>query len=299
MPAPKSIFTLLKVTSALAISTLLLLQAAHTSEGSALAQTNIDETSPTEALSPSGNFGTDPIVNVSSSFQPPNNPRSQSRSRTTTGTYFQPPRNPRSRGSRTTTGTRQGSCLSDTETAFTIFGPDATIGQTVSTHPEFVWHLPASETAFPVIFRLLAPNEAGIPTPIHTEILTYSAGFMKYQLPPTLPAVSAGIEYRWQVVVECNPNYPSRSLVQELSFEVVPAPAGLSQALSTAATETDKAAAYGQAGLWYDAIAPVSQATTAAAQEARTALLQDLAELESANEELSQDILSIAETTAQ
>jgi Domain of Unknown Function (DUF928) len=285
MPAPKFISTLFKATPALVMGTLLLVPIDYTSGSSALAQANIDGSS--ETLTPSSPSDADSIISAHSFFQPPRNRRSRS-------------------NSRTTTGTRQGSCLSDTETAFTIFGPDAMMGQTVSTHPEFVWHLPESEIDFPVIFRLLAPDEAGIPTLVHTEVLTYTAGFMKYQLPPTVPALSAGKEYRWQIVIECNANYPSRSLSQELSFEVVPASSELSQALSTAVTEADKASAYGQAGLWYDAIAQViapvtgqvTEGTTIENQAARTGLLRDLAESESENEELSQDILSIAEMTA-
>jgi hypothetical protein len=281
MPAPKFISTLLKALPAMVFGTLLLFPINDTSGRSALAQVNTDGSA--ETLEPSGTSEADSIISANSFFQPPRNRRSRS-------------------NSRTTTGTRQGSCLSDTETAFTIFGPDAMMGQTVSTHPEFVWHLPASEIDFPVIFRLLAPDEDGIPTLVHTEVLTYTPGFMKYQLPPTVPALSAGKEYRWQIVVECNANYPSRSLSQELSFEVVPASPALSQALSTAVTEADKASAYGQAGLWYDAIAqvidPVTEGITTENQAARTGLLRDLAASESENEELSQDILSIAEMTA-
>ena len=214
-----------------------------------------------------------------------------------TESFFTPPRNPRSRSrSRTTTGTRQGSCLSDTVTAFTLFGPDATLGQTASTHPEFVWYLPAAETDFPVTFRLLSPDENGVPTLLYSTVLSYKSGFTKYQLPVSEPALSPGTEYRWQVVIACNPNYPSRSPSQELAFEVVPAPMGLAQTLSTTTTESEKAAAYGQAGLWYDAIAQVAEAETPAARAIRTGLLRDLANFEQANEQLSQDILNIADT---
>lgn len=215
------------------------------------------------------------------------------------GTYFRRPRNSKSRSrSRTTTGTRQGSCLGTADTPFTVLGPDADIGQTKASHPTFVWYLPASETAYPVRFRLLAPNEDGIPAPVHTAELAYTTGFVSYELPTTLPALESGKEYRWQVVVDCNPNYPSRSPSQELSFEVVPSPAGLSPALAAAQTAADTALAYGQSGLWYEAIAQVAEATTAEAQAARTGLLQNLAELESENAELSEAISAIAETTA-
>ena len=223
--------------------------------------------------------------------------------KTNTDSYFTPPTDssPRS-GSRTTTGTRNGSCLSETETAFTILGPEDTesvAGQTISAHPEFVWYLPESDLPFPVIFRLLAPDESGVPVPVHVAELSYAPGFVKYALPTDLPALTPGKEYRWQVIVECNPNYPSRALVQELSFEVVSAPPDLTQALATATTAAERALAYGSAGLWYDAIAQVAEPETAEALQIRSGLLNDLAALvATSNQTLSQDIAQIAQTTA-
>lgn len=216
----------------------------------------------------------------------------------TAGTYFRPPRNPSPSGPRTTTGTRTGSCVGNPTTAFTTLGPDSVVGYTAATRPEFVWYLPASEKVFPVTFRLLAPNEQGIPAPIHTAELTYTAGFSKYQLPPNLPALSANQEYRWQIIVECDPARPARSLAQELSFELVPAPAAIAQ-LSADATPVEKAIAYAEQGLWYDAIAQVAQATTPRAKQMRFELLRDLAESESVDESLRQDLLNIANSIDQ
>lgn len=279
MSVPSLVSTLFKATPALAIGCTLLLSAATGTQSTALAQADIDTNEFPSGLSPAGISSNDLMTAVDTYFRRPSNSRSRSRSRTTTGT-------------------RQGSCLGDTETAFTIFGPNTDIGQTVSSYPEFVWYLPESETPFPVTFRLLAPNEAGIPTPVHTAELPYTPGFVKYQLPTGSPALVAGKEYRWQVVVECDPNYPSRSLAQELSFEKVSAPAGLSQAVTAAATDASKAVAYGEQGIWYEAIAQVAKATTIEAQAVRTGLLRDLSALESDNRQLSQDIEAIAEMTA-
>lgn len=209
---------------------------------------------------------------------------------------FQPPRNPRrSDGYRTTTGTRQGSCVGDSETAFTILGPSETVGRTASTRPKFVWYLPPSETAYPIQFRLLALNEKGIPAPIHTDTLDYAAGFMTYQLPETVPALSPGQEYRWQIVVVCDANYLSRSLNQELSFEVVPPSADLQQALAAATTEAERALAYGQEGFWYDAIAQVAQFDNSPAKAILQTLLEDLANSELENQPLHEDIYNIAQ----
>ena len=211
----------------------------------------------------------------------------------TTESYFRPPRNPRSSGPRTTTGTRSGSCVGDPTTAFTTFGPDSVVGYTAAARPEFVWYLPPSEQSFPVTFRLLAPNEIGIPEPIHTAQLAYMSGFSTYQLPPEVPTLRENQEYRWQIIVECDPASPARSLAQELSFEVVPLPAALSQ-MSATATPVEKARAYAAQGLWYDAIAQIAQATTPNAKQTRTRLLQDLAESEPENKDRYQNLLNIA-----
>jgi hypothetical protein len=225
---------------------------------------------------------------------------------TSTGTFFRPPRDSRRlSGPVTPGGSRYGGCLGITETAFTAFGPKDTefiVGQTVSSHPEFVWHLPESAGTFPVIFRLLEPNEADRPIPIFETTLDYTPGFVKYQLPQTEPALSPGINYRWQVIVECNPAYPSRALVQELPFEVVPTTTTLSQALSEATTDTERALAYGREGIWYNAIAQVAQTTTIADQQTRSGLLSDLAssiapDVDPTLEQLRQDILTIVEAT--
>lgn len=216
------------------------------------------------------------------------NPNPGPGDRTTTGTrllertYFNPPKNSRPRsGSRTTTGTRQFTCLGTQESAFAMLGPYAVVGQTVSSRPEFTWHLPAVEGNFPVTFKLLAPNEDGVPALAYTTAVPYTPGITSFQLPDEAPALVAGKEYRWQVVVECDPSSPARSVVQELSLERVAISAALAERLAEATTPVKQAIAYAAAGLWYDAIAAVSQASTPAESGLRAELLRDLAITES------------------
>lgn len=222
---------------------------------------------------------------------------------TSTGTYFRPPRDrDRATGPRTSTGTRRGGCLGAMATAFTMLGPnapDTVLGQTISNRPTFVWHLPETREnqAFPVVFRLLAPDaKDNIPVPIYETTLAYTPGFMTHQVPTTVAALSTGIQYRWQVIVECNPAYPARAMFQELLFTVVPSTSELSQALTTATTDTEQAIAFGQAGVWYDAIAQVAQATTPTDQQTRKGLLTDLAaSLPATETQHRRDILNIVE----
>jgi hypothetical protein len=246
-----------------------------------------------------------PINNRVSQFNPEqvNNPSPSRRAPIiTTGTYFRPPSNPDApSGPRTTTGTRGGSCLNDADaaTAFTTLGPQATVGLTTSTRPTFAWYLPNSEDRFSILFRLLVLDEEGIPNLVHQADLDYSEGFVTYQLPAEVPSLELGKEYRWQVIVKCNPNRPSRSLVSELPLRVMPPPTALTQTLATASTPAEEALAYGNEGFWYDALARVIQASDPDEQQIRAGLLKDLAVLESERDEsFGKDLIEIAEHTA-
>lgn len=296
LPAPTVLSTFLKSASLLSLGVTVVSAPLLITAAEALTPS---QTHTAQAISSEIEDSTD-----AGAFEPPSNP-SPNRGTliTTTGTYFRPPSNPSPRtGPFTTTGTRQGSCLGDTETGFAMLGPEAPetiVGRTASTHPTFTWYLPETTDSFPVIFRLLAPNESGRLERIHTETLAYTPGFVTYQLPKNLPALTSGKEYQWQVVVECNPNYPSRALVQRLSFEVVAPPAELAQTASVTTTATAQATAYGQAGIWYEAIAAVAQATSPTDQQTRTGLLLDLAvSLQEDNPQLSEDIQAISEATS-
>lgn len=246
-----------------------------------------------------------PSTQLRADFAPPSDssPNNDTVS-SSTGTRFTPPPDPQpASGPTTPTGTRRGGCLGSTATAFTIFGPssaDNVLGHTTSQRPTFVWHLPEIEGTFPIVFRLMAPDTDNIPVAIYETTLDYTAGFMSHQLPTTEPALSPGVEYRWQVIIECNPAYPSRAIRQELFFEVVPTTAALSQALNNATTPAEQAIAYGQSGVWYDAIAQVANATTPTEQQTRLGLLTDLAaSLPDSEAQLKQDILEIVEANVE
>ena len=192
---------------------------------------------------------------------------------------FRPPSNPRPSGTRTTIGTRTGGCLGN-PSQFATFGPDSAIGQTTLARPTFTWYLPSANSEVQVVFRLLAPNEEGIPSTVHRIELPYVAGYNTYNLPLEVPGLTSGPEYRWQIAVNCEPNNPSRAIVEERSIERVDTSTALTQALAAATTSEEKALAYGNQGLWYDAIAQVAQAQTDRAIAIRTGLLRDLANSE-------------------
>ncbi|MEO1591084.1 MAG: DUF928 domain-containing protein [Cyanobacteria bacterium J06632_22] len=235
-------------------------------------------------------------------FEPPN--RGTPDAPATTGTrLFQPRREGTPGGPTTSTGTRSGSCLNDPSavTAFTGLGPQFEVGLTRATRPEFVWHLPASSQSFPIEFRLLTLDDANRVILVHSEQLAYAAGFMTYQMPERLPALEPGRRYYWQVIVTCNPNRPSRSLVSTAQFEVISPSAEITQALTTANTNADRATIYANDGLWYDALALVVRAETDEEQQLRTRLLRDLAyeeaNSETGNATFSDNLTRLADAT--
>ena len=69
----------------------------------------------------------------------------------------------------------------------------------------------------------------------------------------------------------------------------------LAAQLSEAVTDVERAIAYGQAGLWYDAFA---QGISSGDREIKTGLLRDLAAAEAENEAFSNNLLTIADEVA-
>ncbi|MEA5463530.1 DUF928 domain-containing protein [Leptothoe sp. PORK10 BA2] len=220
---------------------------------------------------------------------------------TTGGQYFQPPTDTRSlRGPVTTTGTRGDRCSNgeDGGPAFSSLGPRSVPGLTTSVRPEFVWYNDHVETASPVLFRLLAIDAVGQSSIVESANLSAQPGFMRYQLPDSAPPLEVGQDYLWQVIVTCAPEQPSKFLANTLLFQVVSPTPELTEALAMATTDVDRAQAYGNAGIWYNALALVSLGTNPTAADIRTGLLQDLARLESSDEIFSAALTAIAEETA-
>ncbi|MEM1240670.1 MAG: DUF928 domain-containing protein [Cyanobacteria bacterium P01_H01_bin.26] len=213
--------------------------------------------------------------------------------------YFRPSDDTRGlRGPTTTTGTRSGSCAADGALAFSSLGPRSMVGLTTQVRPEFSWYITEAEAASPVLFRLLAVDESGQTSILGSAELLAEPGFMQYQLPETAPPLEVGKDYLWQVIVRCDPEGPSRFLASTLPLQVVTPDPELTEALTAATTDVERASLYGSAGIWYDALALVTSGINTTAEEIRTGLLQDLAAIESDDEIFSATLTAIAEQTA-
>lgn len=171
-----------------------------------------------------------------------------------------------------------------------------TVGQTGSPHPTFVWYSFCRRHQ-PVEFQLYRFAADGALEAIAVQqFATSQPGFMAYELSPAVATLTVGETYLWKVVLYHDENMAYPAWESSAEIEVVELPTDLD--LAAAETAIAQARAYGEAGLWYDAIAAVYQADTPAALALRQALLLDLADLEAqANSpvELDKQLRQIAE----
>lgn len=192
---------------------------------------------------------------------------------------YQPPPNPSaprdpSRGTGTTGG--RGGCSTQSEVSLTALAPHSHVGQTVSTSPTVAWFVPDSES-FLLKFYLYE-YEGNNQRRILEQDLQSSPGIMKL----SLPNLSVGKRYRWQVVLLCNPNRPSGALLAGAEIEVVPLSPTLKTKLAATTDSLAKANLYAQDGLWYDAFGETLAVTDdLKTKELMLNLLENLANLES------------------
>ncbi len=160
----------------------------------------------------------------------------------------------------TITGSRGvGSCGEEAVTSLTALAPYGHMGKSASTHPTFAWYIPDLE-AYPVKFRLYeydATKRNGQGKTIAKETLSSTQGIMTYSLPSDFPGLTAGQKYIWRVVLVCNPNSPSQSLLVGTGINIVSQNPEIVSQLNNTSDRTAKANIYAEAGLWYDALAEV------------------------------------------
>ena len=186
---------------------------------------------------------------------------------------YTPPPNPSKPKETGTNTTRGGSCEGDSSSVLTALVPFSHMGQTISGHPTFTWFVP-DRTSRPLQFRLFSRSGQAL---YRTEMQS-QPGIMSVALPSNLPQLSIGQSYRWQVVLVCDRNVPSRNVVATAEIQVVAPAASLQTQLAAAQTPQQRIDLYAQAGLWYDAIAEARKASeTSQSQAAVLELLDALA----------------------
>jgi Domain of Unknown Function (DUF928) len=189
---------------------------------------------------------------------------------------YTPPKKPSAPKETGTNTTRGGSCEANSTTGLSALVPYSHVGETISGHPTFTWFVP-DRTPYPLQFRLF--GAAG--QPIYRTELQSQPGIMSFSLPSNLPQLKVGQSYKWQVVLVCDRNVPSRNVIAVAEMRVVGPDASLQSQLAAAGTSQQRIALYAQFGLWYDAIAEARKASETTRNQAPVLeLLDELASSE-------------------
>ena len=172
------------------------------------------------------------------------------------------------------------------------------IGQTASTHPTLVWYVYDAD-AEPLELHLYQYRADNSLKEVFIRPLGDShPGYMAYTLPADDPDLQVGQTYVWQVVLYCDQNLEEVGQWTAADLSVVAPPASLT-APPLPDDPLQQAQRYGQAGLWYDALAAVYAGNSPELRAFRSALLLNLADLEAplataTEPDLSQQLREIA-----
>jgi hypothetical protein len=156
-------------------------------------------------------------------------------------------------GGRVGGGTR-GAPGRDTFT-LTVLAPDHS-GLTVSEQPSLYWYV-SGDISLPVEVTIADPNgtqpllEKAVPTPV-------KRGVQRVRLADYGVKLAPGIAYRWSVTVVPDPNRRSRDILASGTIERVEPPPDLGAKLQ-GASKGELASLYAGAGIWYDALAAISE----------------------------------------
>jgi len=177
---------------------------------------------------------------------------------------------------RRTQGAGSRGCTESQAVELALLVPNDHTAETLSGHPTFSWYV-STLPSEPLEFALV---ESGVAEPIFVKQLQLQkAGIVQLEMPKNLPELVPGKEYRWSVTLICNAERRSNDTFAQSWIKRVPRPPALEQQLGTATTERDRALAYAEAGLWYDAIdtliaAQTSYSTNSSIREDFLALLE-------------------------
>ena len=133
-------------------------------------------------------------------------------------------------------------------------GGDAKV---VSTRPTFAW-LVDEPGSWQMEFRLYKydrlSKEAQLIAEIKDSNFKSSPGIMVLSPWKSIPKLSSGQRYLWQVELICDPLHPSGKPFAEAEIEVVEIQPDLKAQLAKTKEASNQASLYYKAGLWYNAL---------------------------------------------
>lgn len=165
-----------------------------------------------------------------------------------------PNTNGRSGGSR---GCSTQTTSLDSIPALILLARGGSYTKVVSTRPTFAW-LVDEPGSWQMEFRLYKYNrlsqEAQLIAEIKDPNFKSSPGIMVLSFSNSMPKLSIGQRYLWQVELICDPLHPSGNPFAEAEIEVVEMQPDLKAQLAKTKQASNQASLYYKAGLWYDAL---------------------------------------------
>lgn len=153
-----------------------------------------------------------------------------------------------------------GACLSGaiaSNDAVTPLVPSTRLGLTVSQRPSFFVYMPKT-TAKEATFSLQDANQNLV---YRTKVpLQENGGVIRITLPATVQALKMDSDYRWVMEVHCIADLDPDNPIVEGWVRRTSVNANLAAKLNTAKTSLERASAYSQEGIWYDALGIMAEA---------------------------------------
>ena len=164
------------------------------------------------------------------------------------------------------------------EFLLSVLAPTDHAGLTIHEQPSLYWYLSAATNCRIEVTltndRSIAPLlELSSPPPIRQ-------GVQRVQLADHGVRLAPGVQYQWTVALVPDPEHRSKDIIAEGWITRI-APTEMLQTQIAQAQKVEVAALYAEAGMWYDAMAAISELIAAAPQDPalrrqRTALLEQV-----------------------
>jgi Domain of Unknown Function (DUF928) len=145
----------------------------------------------------------------------------------------------------------------------TVLAPDHG-AQTVSEQPSLYWFI-SRATSMPIELTLM---DLRTTQPVlETRLAATTPGVHRIRLADHGVRLETGVPYRWFVTIVPDSNRRSKDLLAGGAIERVEPPAGLSAKIAQASKE-ETASLYADAGVWYEALAAISEQIDSAPNDA-------------------------------
>ena len=190
------------------------------------------------------------------------------------GLKFRPPPAGGAPAVRVTGGSRGSG---DAAVTLDVLAPD-TIGITTQEQPSLFWFQSKPAKAK---FELTVLEEKKVKPIVQVTIeRAAKAGIQRLKLSDYNAKLTPGVEYQWVIALVTDPDNRSTDLIASGAIKRIQPTADLTKQLSQSASES-QAAAYADAGIWYDALASLSDQIEAnpkdkSLRQARSELLKQV-----------------------